>query len=447
MASVASRPRALPRVGSFPSGVAVPVLVLLVLMVFAVWHHTRALGQALWMDEGLSIGIASQPLFDIPHTLRVDGSPPLYYMLLGIWTRLVGDGPAETQGLSVAISLLAVPGGLWAGWTLFGRRAGYICAALFAFNGFLTAYAQETRMYALMITLSLLVTAAYLHVFVYGRRRYLPVFAVFVALMLYTHNWGMFVTAGLLIGLVPIWLWTEERRTLVRNALLGFGGALLLYLPWIPTLVHQVLHTGAPWLNRPHFGAPVQISKSLLGGLAVTTALILGAGSGLADVVRRRVEDPERRAVIVAATACIGTLAVAWLFSQFARLDHALPGGGARTHPAAGRPRPRPRRQPRPGGSRDRARDLGDPQDVRPDPQVERRRSGRRGLAAAPSRRPRGLDAARAGAAHRLPPEDPRPALRHPDGGGEEPEGHGLDRLTGPAPGRDHGPGPRPPAC
>src|SRR4051812_16452495 len=317
MASVASRPRALPRVGSFPSGVAVPVLVLLVLMVFAVWHHTRALGQALWMDEGLSIGIASQPLFDIPHTLRVDGSPPLYYMLLGIWTRLVGDGPAETQGLSVAISLLAVPGGLWAGWTLFGRRAGYICAALFAFNGFLTAYAQETRMYALMITLSLLVTAAYLHVFVYGRRRYLPVFAVFVALMLYTHNWGMFVTAGLLIGLVPIWLWTEERRTLVRNAVLGFGGALLLYLPWIPTLVHQVLHTGAPWLNRPHFGAPVQISKSLLGGLAVTTALILGSGSGLADVVRRRVEDPERRAVIVAATACIGTLAVAWLFSQF----------------------------------------------------------------------------------------------------------------------------------
>src|SRR3954468_8781435 len=213
MASVASRPRALPRVGSLPSGVAIPVLVLLVLMVFAVWHHTRALGQALWMDEGLSIGIASQPLLDIPHTLRVDGSPPLYYMLLGIWTRAVGDGPAETQGLSVAISLLAVPGGLWAGWSLFGRRAGYICAALFAFNGFLTSYAQETRMYALMIVLSLLLTAAYLHVFVYGRRRYLPVFAVFVALMLYTHNWGMFVTAGLLIGLVPIWLWTEERRT------------------------------------------------------------------------------------------------------------------------------------------------------------------------------------------------------------------------------------------
>src|SRR3954449_936869 len=103
MASVASRPRALPRVGSFPSGVAVPVMVVLGLMAFALWHHTRALGQALWMDEGLSIGIASQPLLDIPHVLRVDGSPPLYNMLLGVWTRLVGDGAAEGQGRSVAV--------------------------------------------------------------------------------------------------------------------------------------------------------------------------------------------------------------------------------------------------------------------------------------------------------------------------------------------------------
>ena len=318
MASVARPPslRALPGPFALRRSALVPALLLAGLLLASLVLKTRALGAALWMDEGLSIGIASQPLLDIPHVLRVDGSPPLYYMLLSVWMKLFGSGPGETQGLSVALALFAVPGGLWAGWSLFGRRAGYICAALFAFNGFLTVYAQETRMYALMITLSLLVTAAYLNVFVYGRRRYLPLFAVFVALMLYTHNWGMFVTAGLLIGLVPVWLWSEDRRMLLRNAALGFGGALLLYLPWVPTLVHQVLHTGAPWLNRPHFGAPVQISKSLLGGLAVTTALILGAGSGLADVVKRGTQDPERRAVFVGATACIGTLAVAWLFSQ-----------------------------------------------------------------------------------------------------------------------------------
>src|SRR4029078_4624333 len=107
--------------------------------------RTDSLGASLWMDEGLSIGIASQPLLDIPHILRVDGSPPLYYMLLSVWRDLVGDGPADPQARSVVISLIAVPGGLWAGWSLFGRRAGLFCAALCAVNPFLTQCAHESR--------------------------------------------------------------------------------------------------------------------------------------------------------------------------------------------------------------------------------------------------------------------------------------------------------------
>jgi 4-amino-4-deoxy-L-arabinose transferase-like glycosyltransferase len=290
--------------------------VLVGLTAFALYHHTRALGESLWMDEGLSIGIASQHLLDIPHILRVDGSPPLYYMLLAVWTRVLGNGPAETQGLSVAISLIAVPGGLWAGWSLFGRRAGYICAALFAFNGFLTSYAQETRMYALMIVLSLLLTAAFLHVFVYRNRRYLPFFALVLAAMLYTHNWGLFVTAGALIALAVLLVLSDDRRELLRDAAIGFGGAGLLYLPWLPTLLHQMQHTGAPWLNRPRLGAPVQISKSLLGGGTVAVSLVLAGGSGLAGVIQGRTTDRERRAIYAGAALCIGMLGVAWLFSQ-----------------------------------------------------------------------------------------------------------------------------------
>jgi mannosyltransferase len=291
-------------------------MVVLGLLAASLFLKTRAIGASLWMDEGLSIGIGSQHLFDIPHVLRQDGSPPLYYMLLSVWMNVFGSGPKDTQGLSVAIALLGVPAGLWAGWSLFGRRAGYIAAALFAFNGFLTAYAQETRMYALMIVLSLLVTAAFLHVFVYRRRRYLPLFAGVLALMMYTHNWGLFVAAGAVAALVPCYLESQDRRPLVRDALIGFGGAGLLYLPWLPTLLWQVKHTGAPWLNAPRFGAPIQISKSLLGGGTPTTAFLLGGGFGLAAILQRRTDRDESMAIVAAATLCIGTLAIAWVFSQ-----------------------------------------------------------------------------------------------------------------------------------
>jgi len=294
----------------------VPAAVLLGLLAVSLYLRTISLGESLWMDEGLSIGIASQPLFDIPGVLRVDGSPPLYYMLLSVWMDVLGSGPADTQGLSVAVAVLTVPAGMWAGWTLFGRRAGLICAALCAVNPFLTNYAQETRMYSLMLLLSLLTTTAFLHVFAFRRRAYLPLFAVFLALLVYTHNWGLFLAMGAFITLLPCWYVSNDRRQLVRDALIGFGAVGLLYLPWVPTLLHQVSHTGAPWLNPPNFGAPIQISKGLLGGGTPTVALLLAGGSGLAVVLQRRMEDDERRAVIAGLMVPLATLAVAWIVSQ-----------------------------------------------------------------------------------------------------------------------------------
>ena len=129
MASVAERVRPLASGRSLPNNFVLPAAVLLLLLAVSFLLRTNSLGESLWMDEGLSIGIASQPLLDIPSILRMDGSPPLYYMLLSVWMNLVGDGPAATQALSVAVALLAIPGGLWAGWSLFGRRAGLFCAS------------------------------------------------------------------------------------------------------------------------------------------------------------------------------------------------------------------------------------------------------------------------------------------------------------------------------
>jgi mannosyltransferase len=319
MASVASRPTAFRRMPSFPGGRGAkiaPALILLFLLAVSLFLRTRALGDSLWMDEGLSIGIASQPFFHIPSVLQVDGSPPLYYMLLSAWMKVFGSGPGETQGLSVLIAVATVPAGLWAGWSLFGRRAGLICAALCAVNPFLTTYAQETRMYSLMLLLSLLTTAAFLHVFAFRRRRLLPAFSILLALMLYTHNWGLFLAAAAVCALYPSWKVSEDRDSFKRDVLLGFGGAFVLYLPWIPTLIHQVQHTGAPWLDPPRFGAPVQIAKSLLGGGTPTVALVLAGGSGIAAILSNRVDNKERTAIITAGTLCIATLAIAWIVSQ-----------------------------------------------------------------------------------------------------------------------------------
>jgi hypothetical protein len=308
---------------------------LLVIIGISAYLRTRYISGQFWIDEAITTGIASHPLSAIPGVLRHDGSPPLFYFLLHFWIRAFGASEAATHTLPLLFGLLTIPVGMWAGWSLFGRRAGVIAAILFAFNAWLTQYAQETRMYELMALLGLIATVGFIHAFVHRRRRYLIVFAIALALMLYTHVWGVFFGAGAVLALIPIWLASDDRRALVRDALMAFVGAGVLFIPWLPNFIYQAGHTGAPWASAPRFGAPLLISRDLLGGDRVTAALVVGTIAGLVSLVvtRRRAASAEP-AVSTQATSAdpaagrevtllwtlivlpVGTLAVAWVASQ-----------------------------------------------------------------------------------------------------------------------------------
>lgn len=293
---------------------------LVALMLVSAYVRTRAISGSFWMDEGLSVGIASHPLGDIASVLREDGSPPLYYMLLHVWMDAFGRGETAVHWLSLTASLLTIPTAMWAGWSLWGKRAGYVGAVVCTLCPFLTAYGEEARMYSLMALFALLATAFYLHAFVYRRRGYLPAFAVLMALMLYTHSWGIFFGVGAALALIPIWRAraAEERGALVKDALLAFGGAAVLYLPWVPTLLYQAQHTAAPWANRPRAGVPIQISRDVLGGDRAAIALLLAGGFGLAALLgaHKARGERERVSVWVLVTIPVVTIALAWGLSQ-----------------------------------------------------------------------------------------------------------------------------------
>ena len=121
------------RLQRIPSWLAIGVGLLLLTAV-SLFLRTKYIDGQLWDDEGLSIGIASHSLSAIPGILRHDGSPPLYYLMLHVWMQLVGSSGIQTHALSDVFSMLAIPIGLWAGWSLFGRRAGLMAAVLFGFT-------------------------------------------------------------------------------------------------------------------------------------------------------------------------------------------------------------------------------------------------------------------------------------------------------------------------
>jgi mannosyltransferase len=325
MATYASRPawdvrraRALTKARLVtPLGLAGLVLLALVL-------RTTELGIGFWIDEGLSVGIANRPFGDIPHALRLDGSPPLYYMLLHFWMSAFGTSEEATRALSVTFALLAVPVAWWAARGLFGTRGAWMAAVLAATNPFLTQFAQEARMYALLALLALVASGAFGRAFAPGlperaRRPWAIAYAVALALMLYTHNWALFFGAS--CG--AVWLFFvfrsagPERRDLLVTGAIAFGGALLLYLPWMPTTLYQVAHTGAPWAESPSIVALLASPGHMLGQFA-QIALIMTAGAGLGNLWSRRgaLLSPAGRAAASLLAIGLLTVMLAWLLSQ-----------------------------------------------------------------------------------------------------------------------------------
>ncbi len=304
------------RLGSRAADLVAGAVVLAGLMALSLFLRTRAIHAGFWIDEGLSVGIASFPLTEIPHVLRQDGSPPLYYMLLHVWMQWFGTSEAATHALSVLFAILTIPAALWAGWSLFNRRAGYAAALLAALNPFLTVYAQETRMYSLVILLSLVATATFLHAFAYRRRAYIPAFSLSLALLLYTHNWGLFFTLGTLAALALILRDQPDRRkSLLLEAGIAYGVTALLYAPWVPTLVQQAQHTGAPWSNAPTILALTGGFGVVLAGQGAVVAIVLAGAVGLRTLLGR--PSVNRTAILATLVLGVATLLFAWIASRF----------------------------------------------------------------------------------------------------------------------------------
>ena len=284
--------------------------ILVVLLAISALVRSRFISGELWGDEANAIGMASHPLSAIPGILRQNGSAPLYYILLHAWMSGFGSGEAATHLLSILIGLLTVPVGMWSAWSLFGRRAGMAAAVLFAFSPFLTKYAEEVQPYELLALLGLLATTCCLQLCVRRRRAYLPALILTLALALYTSFWAIFLWGGMAIAVLLLRRAAEEPKAVLRDAALAFGGALVLFAPWIPNLIYQMGHTTSPWgySDLAGFGFP----SSLLGSDRVTVVLAVALAVAVLPLAsRERRWTPVARMVWALVLIAVGAALVA----------------------------------------------------------------------------------------------------------------------------------------
>ncbi|HLM65726.1 MAG TPA: glycosyltransferase family 39 protein [Acidimicrobiales bacterium] len=231
---------------------------------------------ALWLDEALSVNIAKLPVGDLLDALRHDGHPPLYYLLLHGWMQVFGEGDVAVRALSGIIGVATLPLAYVAGRRLAGVAGGRWALVVVALSPYSVRYATETRMYSLVMLLTLvgyLVLTDALHTPTAGR---LAALTLVSGTLLLTHYWSFYLVAAVgLLLVVRWWRVPGERPTTVRLTVAVAAGGLL-FLPWLGGFLYQGAHTGTPW------GAPyrptelVQTTLDDLGGGLVSESFLAG---------------------------------------------------------------------------------------------------------------------------------------------------------------------------
>lgn len=231
-----------------PSGPrwAVPGLYVVLLLAVVVRFVTVS---ALWLDEAQTVAIARLPLSQLPEGLRHDGAPPLFYVLLHGWIRVFGDGNVSVRFLPGLFAVVALPLVWLAGRRLGGRDVAWTAVVLLAASPFAVRYATEARMYSLVV---LLVLVGYLALMELldrpGSRRAAIGVGLVTAALLYTHYWSLYLLA--VVGATLVVLarrGSSPAREGARRGLASMAVGSLLFLPWLPSFLFQLRHTGTPW--------------------------------------------------------------------------------------------------------------------------------------------------------------------------------------------------------
>ena len=217
----------------------------------------------LWLDEAQTVEIARRSTSGLLSALRHDGSPPLYYLLLHAWMKVFGTGTFAVRALSGVFSVAALPL-MWRAARHLGasRRDAWVATLVLATSPFAVRYATETRMYSLVVLLWLLAFLAFRRVWLGGGVLWVLAAAVTTAALLLTQYWALFFAVA--VGVAALAVVRRQpgpaRRVLIALVLGGLG-----LVPWLPSLLFQLRHTGAPWGSPPSLATAFQSPTAWAG--------------------------------------------------------------------------------------------------------------------------------------------------------------------------------------
>jgi len=211
------------------------LIVMIALLAFALRLYSLD-QQSFWSDEGLTVHYAGSQIVGLIQRITVGFHNPLYFLGLHFWIDTVGQSDWAIRFYSLMFSVLAVPLVYILGRLLYGGSTGLLAALILAANPFAIYYAQEARMYAQILSLSVGMMTVFILALRRNRLMYWLGFVLLAAACLYTHYFAALAPLAAAVYYIASWL-SGRYRPLLGRWLLAHATVLLLYTPWLANAV------------------------------------------------------------------------------------------------------------------------------------------------------------------------------------------------------------------
>jgi mannosyltransferase len=265
--------------------------------------------QSFWFDEAVTVGLVKSSFGHMLSSIGgSESTPPLYYMIAWVWSRVFGHGEVGLRSLSALAGTAFVPVAYAAGAELSSRRTAFVIGALAAVSPLLIWYSQEARSYSLLVLFAGLSFLFFVRQLREPRDSTLVLWTIASALAIATHYFAGFVVAPE-AGWLLLRAQDRRRPAVAIGALLVVAGALL------PILIRQRKLDLTSFITQTSLAKrTAQVAKQFIVGYAspletavtVAGALLVAYGLWLAW---SRLVERERRAAFVA--LFVGVTAVA----------------------------------------------------------------------------------------------------------------------------------------
>jgi uncharacterized membrane protein len=217
------------------------------LILFSVVSLATIANSSIWFDEAFGAYLIRFDFWHIAIYTASDVHPPLYYWLLKLWSMLFGTNEYALRSMSVLFACIAIVFAFLTVRRLLGRKAALLGLLFIVLSPMLVRYSQEMRMYTLVTAIAF--AATYVLTIAMESKRRLPwiIYGVLVGLGMWTHYFSALV--WLAHWAWRAWTLREKNKTkraffqafFSKEWILAYIVAVGIFLPWLPSLVWQLV--------------------------------------------------------------------------------------------------------------------------------------------------------------------------------------------------------------